>query len=387
MIVKEQIRIVVIGVGLIGPRHAQQVLENPETVLMGIIDPSPKGKEVASELSTVWHTSISDMFHHLDKEDLPYPDGAIVCTPNHLHASVSAELAIRGVHLLVEKPISTSLGDAIALKEVADQSAVKVLVGHHRRFNPFIVTAKKHIFRVGDPIAVQGTWALRKDDEYYKMSPWRTSTALGGGPLLINLVHDLDLLQYLIGPIDRIYAEPIKKQRTEYPDVDEGACLTLRFVNGATGTFICSDAVVSPFNFESGTGENPTIPYDNQVLGFYRIFGSQGTLSVPDFKVYHQDLLSSKSWTEPLENTSLLDEELGTPQLKPFTAQLLHFVDVIRGRIEPSCQIDDGISALLCIDAVLRSMKTGLPVTVGKVSDIEPDFLALKLSNAQIKHS
>lgn len=378
MIAKEPLNIVVVGVGLIGPRHAQHVAENPETILMAIIDPSPKGQTVADELCTTWFPSIAEMFQYLDLENLPYPDGAIVCTPNHLHACVLAELAVKGVHLLVEKPVSTSLGEAKALKELAQEHDVKVLVGHHRRFNPFIVASKELLARVGEPIAIQGTWALHKDEEYFKMSPWRTNTRLGGGPLLINLVHDLDLLQYLLGPIERIYAEVMKKQRKEYPDVDEGACLTLRFKNGVTGTFLCSDKVVSPFNFESGTGENPTVPSDDQLLGFYRIFGSHGTLSVPDMTLYHQDELLGKSWLLPVSKSSLVGERSELRQLKPFTAQLQHFVEVIRGRAEPACQIDDGISALLCIEAVIRSIDTGLPASVGCPSEVECDYTTLR---------
>lgn len=377
MIAKQPLRIVVVGVGLIGPRHAQHVLANPETELMAIIDPSPRGETVAADLETVYFPSIAHMFECLDQENIPYPDGAIVCTPNHLHASVSAELAARGVHLLVEKPISTSLAEAKALQEIAAEHDVKVLVGHHRRFNPFIVAAKAQLSTVGEPIAIQGTWALHKDDEYYKLSPWRTDTKLGGGPLLINLIHDLDLLQYLLGPIERIYAELTKKQRSHHPDVDEGACLTLRFKSGVTGTFICSDAVVSPFNFESGTGENPTIPADNEYLGFYRIFGSHGTLSVPDMTLYHQNQLSGKSWLHPVKKSSLVEDLQELKQLMPFTLQLQHFAEVIRGNVEPACQIEDGISALLCIDAVLRSIETGMPAVVGCPDEIEADHKSL----------
>lgn len=379
MIAKQPLRLVVVGVGLIGPRHAQHVLENPETELMAIIDPSLKGEDVAAGLNTDYFPSIAQMFKFLDQENLPYPDGAIVCTPNHLHASVSAELAIRGVHLLVEKPISTSLADAKALQELAAQHNVKVLVGHHRRFNPFIVAAKAQLSKVGEPIAVQGTWALHKDDHYFELSPWRTNTKLGGGPLLINLIHDLDLLQYLLGPIERIYAELTKKQRDHHPDVDEGACLTLRFKSGVTGTFICSDAVVSPFNFESGTGENPVVPAENDLLGFYRIFGSQGTLSVPDLTLYHQNGLAGKSWLHPVEKSCLIEDREELQQTKPFTVQLEHFSEVIRRNVEPACQIEDGISALLCIDAVLRSVETGLPAVVGSPDEIKADHKSLGL--------
>jgi len=303
-----------------------------------------------------------------------------VCTPNHLHTCVAAELATKGVHLLVEKPISTSLADAKALQELAKKHSVRVLVGHHRRFNPYILAAKQLLTRIGTPIAVQGSWALYKDELYFELSPWRTDRRTGGGPLLINMIHDLDILQYLLGPIERVYAEPTKKQRTRYPDVDEGACLTLRFRSGVTGTFICSDAVVSPFNFESGTGENPTVPADEQLLGLFRIFGSNGTLSVPDLTLFHQERAPSKSWLHSVSKTALVEDRLQLQQIKPFTAQLRHFLEVIRGRQEPECLIEDGMSALLCVNAVLRSIDTGLPTLVGTVAEIEvaPGLLGLK---------
>lgn len=380
MIAKEPLRLVVVGVGLIGPRHAQHVLDDPETDLLAIVDPSPNGEVVAARLGTVSYKSAAEMFNHLDKNHLPYPDGAIVCTPNHLHTCVAAELATKGVHLLVEKPISTSLADAKALQELAKKHSVRVLVGHHRRFNPYILAAKQLLTRIGTPIAVQGSWALYKDELYFELSPWRTDRRTGGGPLLINMIHDLDILQYLLGPIERVYAEPTKKQRTRYPDVDEGACLTLRFRSGVTGTFICSDAVVSPFNFESGTGENPTVPADEQLLGLFRIFGSNGTLSVPDLTLFHQERAPSKSWLHSVSKTALVEDRLQLQQIKPFTAQLRHFLEVIRGRQEPECQIEDGMSALLCVNAVLRSIDTGLPTLVGTVAEIEvaPGLLGLK---------
>lgn len=380
MIASNPVLLIVIGVGLIGPRHAQHIVQNPDCDLLAIVDPSSKALSLAEELDTLCFSSTDDLFEYLDQSSIPYPDGALICTPNDTHAKIAAGLAAKGIHLLIEKPVSTSLEQAKALQQyVAAKKDVKVLIGHHRRFNPFIIAAKEHLDKIGNIIAIQGTWALQKPKSYFEISPWRTDVRTGGGALLINLVHDLDLLQFLFGPIERVYAELLKKQRDEYPNVDEGACLTLRFANGITGTFICADNVISPFNFEAGTGENPLIPFDDKLEGFYKVFGSKGTLSIPDFTLYHQSGLNSaqRSWHEPVERTPLIKDRRETRKQRPFDGQLNHFVELIRGKTEPACTIDDGIRALLCIDAVIKSLESKLPQTVDEVDDILPDYEAI----------
>lgn len=386
MIASTPLQIVVIGAGLIGPRHAEHVKLNPHTELFGIVDPLPAAKEVAQQLETLYFPSIAAMVQYARSEGIPCPDGAIVCTPNHTHVKISAELALHGIHLLVEKPLSSDVTESKALKLFAEKQNVKILVGHHRRFNPFIVEAKKNLHKVGDIIAIQGTWTLRKPKTYYTTSPWRTDSKTGGGVLLINLIHDIDLLQYLFGPIEKVYAELLKKQRTEYSNVDEGACLTLKFKNGITGNFICSDNVVSPFNFEAGTGENPNIPFHDGLEGFYRVFGSKGTLSIPDLSLYHQPTATTdeeKSWLHPIKKESLVENRHETlyNQL-PFDLQLDHFVEVIRGKEVPFCDADEGMSALLCIEAVMKSIETDLPQYVESVEDIKPNHDSLGIKTA-----
>lgn len=350
-----------------------------------------------------------------------YPQAAIIATPNHTHVSMGLRLASKGIHLLVEKPLAPTPAECQTLINYCNMKNVKLLVGHHRRFNPFIMATKKNLHKVGIPIAIQGTWSLKKPDDYFLEKPWRSSVEKGGGTLLINLVHDLDLFQYLLGPIEKVYAELLNKQRTHLsaetdPMVDEGAALTVRFANGCCGTFICSDNVISPFSFEAGTGENPTIPFNSAVSGFYRIFGSEGTLSVPDLKLYHQSNLppAQRSWLHPVdedqlkmeheeeknisfksdyndENTMLptppssLDSHQQTPihqnfksadtMPKPFDLQLDHFVGLINDTESVSkCLGEDALRALLCIDAVVKSIETGLPQLVEPIESIDIDY-------------
>lgn len=391
------LRFVIVGAGLIGPRHAELVLEMPNCSLFAIVDRSANGPAVAARFNALHFNTVDEMFLFCDKYRVGYPDAAVVATPNHSHASVGIQLASKGIHLLVEKPLASTPEDCLSLIEFCEKQGVVLLVGHHRRFNPFIVAAKAHMAKVGTPVMIQGTWALKKCEKYFAEKEWRRSKYHGGGTLMINLIHDLDLLQYLLGPIQRVYAELLPKQRKpegEDNHVDEGAVLTLRFANGCCGSFVCSDNVTSPFNFESGTGENPLIPHNQDVAGFYRIFGSHGTLSVPDFTLYHQNSLTEKehSWWKPIHAEKLDIQSTVTPTdnhdgimtpppsfdakqphfssmsrslPRPFDLQMEHFVNMITGRETVSkCSGRDALSALLCIKAVMKSIETEQPQLV-----------------------
>lgn len=388
---QDVLRFVVVGAGLIGPRHAQHIMKRDDCTLFAIIDRLQNGPEVAAKLNTLHFSNVNEMLAFCATYRLALPDAAIVATPNHTHTPIGMQLAAHGVHLLIEKPMASTVEDCRALLEFCNLQQVKLLIGHHRRFNPYIAATKANLGRIGKPVAVQGVWALRKHDAYFAEKPWRRSVHHGGGTMLINLIHDLDLLQYLLGPVQRVYAEVLPKQRPqEGPQnhVDEGAALTLRFANGCCGTFLCSDNVTSPFSFEAGTGENPLIPQNLAAAGFYRIFGSHGTLLVPDLTLFHQNGLRDKSWWEPVQAEQLpllhqmpreeggiftppssysdslpMPSKPGLPE--PFDLQLDHFVDLIRGdETEVKCSGEDAIQALLCIEAVLKSIDTGMPQAV-----------------------
>lgn len=393
---QDVLRFIVVGAGLIGPRHAQHLLKREDCSLFAIIDRLAKGPGVAAKLNTLHFSNLDEMLAFCAAYNVPLPDAAIVATPNHTHTQIGLQLASHGVHLLIEKPMASTVEDCRDLLDFCTLQQVKLLIGHHRRFNPYIAATKANLDRIGKPVAVQGVWALRKHDAYFAEKAWRRSVDQGGGTMLINLIHDLDLLQYLLGPILRVYAEVLPRQRPEEGPgnhVDEGAALTLRFANGCCGTFLCSDNVTSPFSFEAGTGENPLIPQNLSAGGFYRIFGSHGTLLVPDLTLYHQNGLQEKSWWEPVQAEKVLllhqfqheeengiitpsssyNERLPMPQGKrgipePFDLQLEHFVNLIRGyETEVKCSGEDAIQALLCIEAVLKSIETGMPQTVASM--------------------
>lgn len=152
----------------------------------------------------------------------------------------------------------------------------------------------------------------------------------------------------------RVFAERTISRRGHA--AEEGAAIILRFASGLVGTFTLSDAVVSPHNFESGTGENPTIPKTGRDC--YRIFGSEGSLSFPDMAQWIYP--GTRSWTENLNC-----EEVDVPEMKiPFELQVDHFVKVIKGEENPSCSGREGLRAVAVCEAIKQSLKKELPVEI-----------------------
>lgn len=357
-----KVKIAVIGVGLIGPRHCRTVIASPDATLTAIVDPHLQGAKVAEELSVKHYESIQDLLTSPER-----PNAAIICTPNHTHVSIAKELADAGIHVLVEKPISTDIESARDLVKHTQKTGTQVLVGHHRRFNPHIAIAKEAIASgsLGDIVAVNGLWALFKPSDYFEApTEWRKGKT--GGVVLINLIHEIDVLHHLFGPIVRVHAEQTKSGRGH--EAEEGAAITLKFASGTVGTFLLSDNLPSPYTFEAGTGENPLIPKVG--ASFCHIFGTNASLSLPDMTRWSYDGVM-KSWHEPMTQNRL-EVKKGVP----FELQLAHFVRVCRGEEEPSCAAEDGLAALIVCDAVKRAIHSGDTVNI---DELKGGIIRLKL--------
>jgi predicted dehydrogenase len=345
------------GSGLIGKRHCQHVSANLSTQLIAIVDPSPSAPETAKLHNVPLYPTIQELISSPHK-----PDAAIICTPNHTHAPLSKSLAQSGIHILCEKPISSSIESAKEMLNLAKNHNIKLLIGHHRRFNPYIIKAKQILDAgsLGQIIAVNGLWTTFKPPEYFtpKAAKWRSSPTHGGGVILINFIHEIDLLHYLLGPVTRIHAERTISQRAPPPLPDdgeevaaeEGAAITLRFASGVVGTFLISDHAPSPHSFEQGTGENPALPSSGADV--YRIFGTDGSLSFPDMVVSsYAD--GEKSW----ENEMVMRaQDVDDVHVAPFDNQLEHFVRVCRGEENPRCSGEDGLRALVVCEAVRMAL-------------------------------
>ncbi|PSR80312.1 oxidoreductase [Coniella lustricola] len=358
------VKIAIIGAGVIGPRHAQAVKQNSNTLLVCIVDPTPTAISTAIRLGTSYYPSVAAML----QSSKPKPDVAIVCSPNHTHVDISTTLLSAGIHVLCEKPLSTDSASGRALVAHAAAQQLHLLTGHHRRFNPYVVAAKRILSNkecsLGHITAVSGLWALHKPQEYFNPPAQWHRSADEGGPVMINLIHDIDVLHFLLDSrVHRVAAFEATKRRGY--DAEEGGAVILHFENGVVGTFVLSDAVVSPHAFELGTGENPIIPRTGRDA--YRIFGTDGTLSIPDLRRAFYGANQDKSWINEVQEVSerledwLSQEERGKI---PFELQIDHLVEVVRGNQEAVCTGQDGLAAVRVAEAVKIALRTGQVVTV-----------------------
>ncbi len=147
-----------------------------------------------------------------------------------------------------------------------------------------MVTAKRVISSgsLGKAVAINGLWVLYKPLPYFDPpAEWKRHNS-SGGVVLINMIHEVDLLHYLFGPIITVQADKMISQRDF--GAEEGAALPMRFESGVVGSILVSDNLPSPYNFEAGTGENRLIPHTGQ--DFYRIFGTDASLSIPDMTLW-----------------------------------------------------------------------------------------------------
>lgn len=344
------LKIAVMGAGLIGKRHAAHVTAEPDATLSAIIDPAPAGRDFAAEMGVPWYAAF-DAVPVAER-----PDGVIVATPNQLHVANGLELVAAGIPMLVEKPLADSVDSARKLVEAAETASVPLLVGHHRRHNPMIRKAREAIDagRLGRIVALTGQFWLVKPDPYFDVD-WRRQE--GAGPILINLIHDIDLFRYLCGEIVGVQAQSSHAVRGN--PAEETAVALLRFANGALGTVSASDTVVSPWSWELTTGENPAYPRQDQSC--YQIGGTHGSLTIPDLELWsHAD---QRGWWEPLRR-----ERIPFVPEDPLQAQIRHFCAVIRGAEAPLVSGREGLATLAVIEAVKRAARSGGPVEVEAAS-------------------
>ena len=175
--------------GRIGVRHTQHVLDNQDTDLVALIDPGPTAKNIALKMapSVPFFKSVEHMLAELGDNK---PQAAIVCVPNNLHVSVAKDFVAAGIDILVETPLTDSIDDGRALLEDVKKKGVKLLVGHHKRFNHYSIATKAVLESgvIGDLTAVSALWMGYKPDSYYEV-PWRRSKSQGGGVVLNNFVQ------------------------------------------------------------------------------------------------------------------------------------------------------------------------------------------------------
>lgn len=338
--------VAVIGAGVIGKTHADRALKHPDVALAAIADPAPAAEALARALGVPWFAGYGEMLSKIR------PKGAIVATPNDTHADVAVRCMEEGTAVIVEKPIAGNLDDARRICDASKRSGLPALVGHQRRHNPIARRAKALIDegRLGKLVCVTSLCTWLKDDAYFN-AVWRRQAA--GGPVLINLIHDIDLLRYLCGDIASVQAVTSNALRGH--EVEDTAAVLLVFRCGALGTVTVSDIAVAPWNWDLAAGEVER--FAKQDVDSHFLSGTEASLTLPRLELW--DYRAGRGWEAPLSRERTLPHA-GCP----YSEQLRQFRAVLEGREPPVCSAEDAMRSLQTTLAVRTAAQLGQAVKI-----------------------
>lgn len=346
------IRIGVVGAGAIGRRHVQYCIDEHATALAGIADPASDAVSLAREFGVPYFRSLENML------DAQRVDGIIVAVPTQLHCKVALTAIQRGIAVLIEKPITEHPVEAAELITTANSTGAKILVGHHRRHNPIVQQARAVVkSELGQLLAVNVLWAVLKPHSYFEPQ-WRR--VAGGGPVMTNLIHDVDLLRFMCGEIANVTAATRRSARGH--EVEDTAAVLLQFESGALGTITACDASPSPWSWDANSGENPDFPVSRE--NSYRFLGSAGSLEFPDLHLWKYRVDGEAGWARPItrEGRVVIPEDA-------YRRQLRHFCRVIDDQEEPLVSAEDARRSVQVTAAILRSAATGQTVNPAEIQE------------------
>src|SRR5262245_5502967 len=267
---EEKIGFGVVGCGLIGKVQAEAVASIAGARLLAVCGRDEKRtSELAAKFDVAGYTDYEAFLRH------PNLQIVNICTPSGLHAEQGIKAAEAGKHVLVEKPIEITLGRADALIEACDRAGVKLGVIYQSRFLPAVEQIKRSIeegklgrLMIGDAIV---KWY--RAPEYYRDS-WHGTMALDGGGALINqAIHTVDLLQWMMGPVETVFA---MKSALRYPNIEGEDTLvaSVRFRNGALGVIQAATSAKPGFKRRLEiSGERGSVILDGDVISCWALDG------------------------------------------------------------------------------------------------------------------
>jgi predicted dehydrogenase len=345
----KRVRLASIGAGMIGHVHAEIAAGMEECEYAALCDADASKAKMAEKLGATYYRDFREM---IDRETL---DGVIISLPNEQHEPVGSACAKRGLHIMMEKPIAPTVEAAEKLIRSTRANQVKLLIAHHRRFNPMVVATRDMIRNgeLGEIVGISILWCMYKPKEYFEAGPWRKQK--GGGPILINTIHEIDNLRFIYGEIARVYAETSNKIRKF--EVEDTVSVSLRFKDGTPASILMSDAAPSLWGYECTMGENPFFFHTKGNI--YHYLGTKASLTFPGMlKVYYADP-TKIGWQHPLTTT-----QLPIKSKDPYPDQLRHFCRVIRGEETPRTSGEDALQSLRVAMAVYESGLTHRPIEV-----------------------
>lgn len=343
-----KIRVGIVGAGLIGRVHAAAVRSLPEADLVAVCDPiSGKAAEfIAKEAPNARaFESLSAML------EVGGIEAVCVCTPHPQHATVVEACAERGVHAIVEKPFTVTLREADRAITASRRNGTKLSVIFQRRWYPGSRRIREAIDqgRLGHPILGECIIEFWRGEDYYNLAPWRGRWDTEGGGVIMNQApHMIDLLQWYMGPVEELFCY-WDNVNHPYIEVEDLAVAVVRFVGGGMGLIKASNCT------------NPWMRYGVTITGT-----SGATVNVSwnnGYEMGHNFIWNLPGEEENVDRWMAEEKASGLKEFPDFHAmQIRDFLAAIREDREPIVTGEEGRKTVEIMDAMYRSGIKKMPV-------------------------
>lgn len=325
----------IIGAGVIGNIHARVIFEIGNAELIGVSDTNEEsGKKLASLYNSIYYSDYKEML----KDD--NIDIVCICLPSGLHYQAVMDAAEAKKNVIVEKPIEISVDKAKEMVEKCREKDVKLSVISQHRFDKSIVALKQFVDegKLGRIYFGNSRTIWYRSQEYYKNAGWRGTWKFDGGGALINQsIHYIDLIKHIMGPVKAVCGVCETLRHTEIETEDLGIAL-LKFKNGALGTI-----------------EGTTLAYP----GFdteLNVFGENGSVFIRNDRLYNYKLVTGTD--DKFEQLMKQEDHFTKFNNYDITAHIAQFVDVIdavENNRDPFITGEEGIDTLKIIKAIYMS--------------------------------
>ena len=337
-----KIRAAVVGCGRISKKHFEAIQDHQNNIdLISICD---NVKSVITEYQSKYkvkgYLDLNDM---ISNENL---DLVIICTPSGMHAEQTKLCAKHKINVITEKPMATRWDDGVNMVKECDKAGVRLLVVKQNRRNPTLQLLKRAINenRFGKIHMVHLNVFWTRNQEYYDQAEWRGTWEYDGGAFMNQASHYVDLLDWLIGPVEKVQ---LMMSTTRKIDVEDTGVLNVKWRNGALGS-MCVTMLTYPKNFE----------------GSITILGEKGTVKVGGLavnEIKHWEFDEVKDYDKNVK-----DANYQTKSVYGFGHKLYYqnAIEVLRGMVEPETDGREGLKSLEILIAAYLSARDSKAISL-----------------------
>jgi len=350
--------IALIGCGKVAHLHAKAINALPNAKLSAVWSRTP---ESAEKFAAVYGVKPYRNIQTMIRENAI--DLAIICNPHPFHREAAVEAARAGAHILVEKPLASSLEDCDAIINECRQAGVRLGVISQRRWYAPVQRIRKAIDdgKIGMPSLGTVNMLGWRDKAYYDSDPWRGTWDMEGGGVLVNQApHQLDILLWFMGEVDEVYGL-WRNLNHPYIAVDDTALAIIKFKSGAIGNIIVSNSqkpgIYGKVHIHGSNGASVGVQTDG---GAMFIAGMSSVLEPPVNDLW--TIPGEEHLLESWKKEDSAEFERIDPTVYYFERQIEEFLQAIAENRNPLVDGTAGRRTVELFTAIYRSTLTNAPV-------------------------